>query len=112
MTRMIPITNGQGNCLRLAVALSPGFSSSGSVGGSFGLVAMVVTSCRPSTAAWVRRTLCLPSRLFGMARKGAAMLASAKAPRAKAGNLCLRRVLHLPCGSSGIPYLGVEGDMP
>lgn len=49
MTRMIPIANGQGNCLRLAVALSPGFSSSGSVGGSFGLVAMVVTCCRPST---------------------------------------------------------------
>src|SRR5215475_14011387 len=65
MTRMIPITNGQGNCLRLAVALSPGFSSSGSVGGSFGLVAMIVTSCRPATSAWVRRTFCLPSRLLG-----------------------------------------------
>lgn len=61
--RMIPITNGQGDCLRLAVALSPGSSSSGSVGGSFGLVAIIVTSCRPAVSAWTRRTFVyLPSR--------------------------------------------------
>jgi hypothetical protein len=44
ITTIIPAIIGHGNCFLVAVALSPDFASSGSLGGRFGCVAILASS--------------------------------------------------------------------